>query len=550
MFHANLPARCRAPVVRPGAGSLRFAVALLLAGLLLRPAPLPAAAPTDAPPAPAGTARLEVGAGVLVGRREGPVHVFRGIPYAAPPIGARRFRPPRPAPVPDGTVDARRFGPACLQAPYPRSSVYWRPAEPQSDDCLTLNVWTRFPEPGAELPVMVWFHGGGLTRGSGSVPAYDGAALSGRGVVVVTVNYRLNVFGFLAHPALRRESPHRSAGNYGVLDQIAALEWVREHIRAFGGDPDNVTIFGESAGSTSVNVLMASPLAQGLFHRAIGQSGGRMGATAALRGSRRSPGAERLGRRFARSLGASGARDLRALPASALLDGGVAWDGPDLIEPLVDGWVLEASVREVFENGEQAPVPVIVGYNADEGTTLAGHRVPEDAQAWGARVRRELGSHAERFLELYDPVQDLREAFLASYRDRRFGWPMHTWARLTETARQPAWLYLFTHAPATDPPGALGAYHGAELRYVFGNLPDDATDGDRALSALMMDYWTGFARDGAPNDPDRPRWPVYTGGRRAYLEFGRFVAPGDHLDAAAMAFWEAVWADPDVDLEP
>ncbi|MCY3971868.1 MAG: carboxylesterase family protein, partial [Acidobacteria bacterium] len=267
-------------------------------------------------------------------------HTYLGIPYAAPPLGDLRFRPPRPVTPPRTPIDAIIEPPSCMQAPYREGSFYASPLVEVSEDCLYLNLWTAGDD-GDRLPVMVWIHGGALTRGSGSLPLYDGTALARKGVVVVTVNYRLGPFGYLAHPALSAESDQEVSGNYGVLDQIFALEWVRDNIATFGGDPDRVTIFGESAGAWSVNVLQASPLARGLFHRAIGQSGGFFDGLPVLRSSEDGS-AESAGEAFAKRLGIEGgdaAARLRELDAGTIL-AEASQQGAFATRPNVDGWVL------------------------------------------------------------------------------------------------------------------------------------------------------------------------------------------------------------------
>jgi para-nitrobenzyl esterase len=475
-----------------------------------------ATGPTDEPVAVIG--------GEVAGALDAGIAVYRGIPYAAPPVGELRWKPPQPVAAWDGVRTAGEFGPACMQAPYSETSFYRSPEQPVSEDCLTLNVWTG-AAPGAKRPVMVWIHGGALTRGSGANPVYDGANLAKRGVVVVTVNYRLGPFGYLAHPELSAESEHGSSGNYGVLDQIAALGWVQQNIGRFGGDPGNVTVFGESAGSWSVNYLVASPLARGLFHKAIGQSGANFGDMAPLSGGEGS--AEAEGVAFAKAAGAATLADLRALSAEQIL-ATFAGDGRGFrTRGNVDGWVFPKSVSDTFAAGEENPVPVIVGFNAHEMTTLtAASAVPQTREALLERVRRQYGEdRVDAYLAAYPAGSDADAAasYYASARDGLFGWQMREWARATTRKGRSAWLYYFTHEPEVEGRDGLGAYHAAEIAYAFDN--EDAagrtpTEADRRVADLVAGYWVSFAEDGDPNGPGLPEWPAYTLEDEAYQELG------------------------------
>ena len=288
------------------------------------------------------------------------VRVYKGIPYASPPVGSLRWKTPKSAATWEGVRKADAFSPACMQTPYPSSSIYHSEPEPVSEDCLYLNLWTAAKSPRERRPVMVWIHGGALTRGSGFVGVYDGESLAKKGVVVVTINYRLGIFGFLAHPELTRESDHNASGNYGLLDQITALEWVQKNIAAFGGDPKRVTIFGESAGSWSVNYLMATPLANGLFQRAIGESGAAFESVKTLAET------EATGVKFAKSMGADTIAALRAKPAEEILKSSAFASFP----PNVDGWMLPHDVYTIFAAGKQNDVPILIGSNADEAKSL------------------------------------------------------------------------------------------------------------------------------------------------------------------------------------
>ncbi len=472
---------------------------------------------------------LETPQGTLIGESDGGINEFRGIPYAAPPIGARRWQPPQPAPAWEGERMADSFGPDCIQSPYPENSFFYRPARLSSEDCLYLNVWTP-AEPEEPLPVMVWIHGGALTRGSGAIGTYDGSRLAGKDVVLVTINYRLGVLGYFAHPELVTESPSFSAGNYGILDQIEALRWVRDNIGAFGGDPDNVTVFGESAGAWSVHFLTASPLSEGLFHKAIAQSGARLDQRVELdRRTPAGPSAVSIGSELASMIGAPSLEALRAMPARALHE--AAEEAGFNTDGIVDGWVLTEQPYEQFVAGRQHPVPVLLGFNSDEGTTLgAAANAPDSSSAYEQRIRTRYGPLADAFLEVYPP-DDPRQAMLDAFRDSAFGWNMVTWANVTRQVDQNAWLYYFTH----HPPGGrddLGAYHAAEIAYVFNNvhtLRGQVDTVDRDLADAMSEYWVSFARNGRPEADGRPAWRPYRNDQRHYMEFAEEPKPGMDL---------------------
>jgi para-nitrobenzyl esterase len=418
-----------------------------------------------------------------------------------------------------------------MQTPYPEGSPYRSALGQVSEDCLYLNVWAPAKPARQRYPVMVWIHGGAFTRGSGETPTYDGEALAKRGVVLVTVNYRLGVFGFFAHPELAAESERQSSGNYGILDQIAALEWVQKNIASFGGDPGRVTIFGESAGSFAVNVLMATPLAKGLFHRVIGQSGGVFGAmTSAAE-------AGKLGEKFAAAAGAADLKALRAKPADDLQKVAAQWTAN---RPKVDGWLLPKDVYTIFAEGRQNDVPLLAGSNADEGTTLAPWPESGTAQSFQEQIKRRFPQHAEEFFKLYPAAtaEQARAAHYNSFRDQFF-WQMHTWAKLTSrTGRSPAWQYYFTRIPPGPLGQRLGSYHAAEIQYVFGNLnpqrPWEETD--HRLSETMSRYWVNFAATGNPNGKGLPEWPAYKEKNGVVLEFGVQVMarPNFHLEPLAL----------------
>jgi para-nitrobenzyl esterase len=490
-------------------------------------------------PVQAQEASLATPQGELIGSlsgRDPSIRVFRGIPYAAAPTGSRRWQPPADAPSWDGQRLATSFGPDCIQSPYATNSFFARPARPTSEDCLTLNVWTG-AQPDARQPVMVWIHGGALTRGSGATPTYDGTHLARKGVVLVTINYRLGVFGYFAHPELIAESPENAAGNYGILDQIKALEWVQDNIAAFGGDPDNVTIFGESAGSWSVNFLTASPLAAGLFHKVIGESGGRLDPRRSLQQ------AAEDGSQLAAAIGADSLQALRDLPADTLLE--AANNARFRTDGVVDGWSIPAQPFELYSRGEFNATPVLVGFNAEEGTTLGAlQRIPENDDVHIARARQGYGQLASEFLELY-AASDLRASTLGPARDAGFGWNMLTWARFASANQQPAYLYYFSHRPPGPNQDQLGAYHAAEIAYVFDNadtLRYEPTDADQRMANTMSNYWVNFARQGDPNGDGLPRWQPYSRAQPNYVELDGGAQPTSDLTPEVWDFFDRVWA--------
>ena len=467
--------------------------------------------------------QVRTAAGMLEGLDASGVRTFRGIPFAGPPVGERRWRAPAPAPTWTGVRRATAFGPRCPQGPIFGDMVF---RDDPSEDCLYLNVWTPARAADGPLPVMVWLHGGGFQAGSASEPRQDGERLSRRGAVIVGINYRLGVFGFLAHPALTREAGDRASGNYGLLDQVAALEWVRDNIAAFGGNPGNVTIFGESAGSFAVSALMGSPLAQGLFHRAIGESGAYFTAGPGTLALRPLGDAERTGVEFAKSAGAESLAALRATPADEILKASLG--GPMLrFAPILDGHVLPRDLFDVFAKGDQAKVPLLAGWNEDEvraGIVLGKMR--PTAKRFAEQVRARYGAHAEALLNAYPAATDGEavESAAALAGDMFVGFATWKWIEMhAATGRAPVYRYSFDRdipvAPGTTINGVaatardIGARHAGEIEYVFGtldSLPDVPwEEADRRLSDQMMAYWVNFARAGDPNASSLPSWPAY-----------------------------------------
>ncbi len=473
----------------------RFAAAALAMTVVI-PAP-PARAVDDDP-------IVRLGELVVQGRHDElpGVHRFLGIPYAAPPVGDLRWREPQPPQTrATSTIDAGEYSPSCTQVMRPESNVIFPsiPNERFSEDCLYLNVWRPSARPAEPMPVIIWIHGGGFMAGTGSSPMNQGADLASKGVVVVSLNYRLGPLGFLVLPELAAESPNRVSGNYGLLDQIAALKWVQEHIGAFGGDPGNVTIVGWSAGSASVNALQATPLARGLFHRAIGHSGANMNPRSGIWRVRTVAEANQYGRDYMKLMGASTLAELRALPAQQLADA-----PPKFWILENDGYVFPSEIYDIFASGRQIRVPVMAGAAADEWTLLG----PD--QGW---VKPSTPAEAAEAARLYAPAERPNGHATSDV----VLWQAREWVRLNAKAGvEDSYLWFNTHAPPAPPRPdgtAMGAYHGSELPFVFRtqrliDLPWTAAE--RQLSDTLSDYWINFVRTGNPNGAGLPNWPAYS----------------------------------------
>ncbi len=486
--------------------------------------------------------------GILQGVTAANVSAFKGIPYALPPVGTLRWRPPVPAIGWQGVRDASKFGPACLQPPAQPKDLYFDGVLPQSEDCLTLNVWT--PTGAKNLPVMVWIHGGSLVGGSGAEPMYDGARLAQHGIILVSINYRLGVLGYLAHPALSAESAQHLSGNYGLLDQIEALHWVQDNIAAFGGDPKQVTIAGESAGALSVIALMSSPKAHGLFAKAISESG-YMPAYAKLHEAAWGlPSAETAGATMATLAGARDAAQLRAVDLTALYLAGLksGWQP----EPVIDGVVLLRQFAETFARGEQARVPVLAGFNEGEIRSLLGlmPKAPDTQAAYAQDVRSRFGARSAAYLAVY-PGADPRADVMAALRDGLYGYAAQNLVRQQAALAQPAYLYFFRHSTPAERARDLAAFHASELPYVFGRVGPGAVLGpnwpqppptkhESDLAEAMMSYWTSFVRDGIPKAAGAPDWPRYMRQRHAYLDIDERPAVARDLMPAAFAFASAL----------
>jgi para-nitrobenzyl esterase len=486
------------------------------------------------------TSRVKVESGVLEGpaNSDRSVRVFKGVPYAAPPVGNLRWKEPQPPATWKGVREADAFGARCFQ-PSLFSDMVFRDAG-MSEDCLFLNVWT--PVTARQLPVLVYFHGGGFGAGSGDEPRYDGENFARKGVVVVTVNYRLGVFGFLAHPELTAESPHQASGNYGMLDQAAALRWVERNIAAFGGDPKKVTIGGESAGSFAVSALMASPLSRKLFRGAIGESGAMFSTGTGTLAAQPLATAEYSGVEFAAAAGAKSLAELRVKTADDLVR--VSSPGGQVrFTPIVDGYFLPDTPVSIYSQGRQSHVPLLAGWNADEvrmGVLMANPK--PSAETLAARLGAAFGDQADAALKLYPASNDeeaLRSAGdLAS--DQFIDYCTWKWIDLqVKTSKAPVYRYQFDRAvplPAGMPDrGMKGlAGHSWELEYVFGALDSKQAawqPEDRKTSEIMAEYFANFIKTGDPNGESLALWPAFGKSHEVmHLDAASHRAPEEHRD--------------------
>ncbi len=485
-----------------------------------------------ATPVQAAPPRVPTHSGVVAGTQEKTIAVFRGIPYAAAPVGPLRWRPPMPAPRWAGVRSATRFGHSCWQAVSPQGFGPWTheyvvPGD-ISEDCLFLNIWAPLKK-ARPRPVLVWIHGGGFNSGSGAIPIYDGAALAARGAVVVTINYRVGVFGFLAHPDLTREAGAAPPANFGLLDIVAALRWVKANIAAFGGDPAAVTIAGQSAGAMAVQELVSAPMAKGLFQRAIGESGLPRTLTPLAD-------AEAQGTAFAREKGASSIAALRALPAEALQPS----HGANAVRfvPVADGRLLPAGAWRAVSD-----VPMLVGFNSDEGSALGQDYGSTDAGKLQALLASAFGASADQAAVLYPAATPEQRAAANKQirRDQNLG-AIDSWAlRRAATAQQPVYTYLFTHVLPGADTARWGAFHSSEIPYVFGTLPAaperPITREDKDLSRLVSSYWLNFIRRGDPNGPGLPIWPASTVTAPMALHIDSRVVPEPLLPPAKLDLW-------------
>ena len=475
--------------------------------------------------------QVKVAEGWLKGTGENGLTIFRGVPFAAPPVAQLRWKAPQSATAWNGVRSAEHFAPSPMQQ--------GNPAAGKSEDCLYLNIWTPAKSDKELLPVMVWIYGGGFSSGSAADPWYDGSLLAHKGVVFVTITYRVGPLGFLAHPVLSAESKNQVSGNYGLLDQIAALKWIQNNIAHFGGDRKKVTIFGESAGGISVSMLCVSPLAKSLFRGAISQSGGSFGPISSItypgENMRDLKLAEEDGQRYLKNAGVSTIEELRNLPADKLPMGwgvGSSW-------PIVDGYIIPDVQCKLYDKGDHNDVPVLIGYNSDEGLSFSPGKTPRECID---AVKKRYGIFADDLLKAY-PVGDslvLRSARNLS-RDAAFGWHNYTWANLqSRTGKSKVYYYFFDQHPVrpeTSPEFDHGSPHAQDVSYVFQHLDTSnpqTSKSDLVISEAMGDYWINFVKYGNPNGGALPQWPAFTNKKPVVMYFSETPHTGSVPDAEAL----------------
>ncbi|MCW8850861.1 MAG: carboxylesterase family protein [Melioribacteraceae bacterium] len=462
---------------------------------------------------------VKVQQGLIKGVGENDLMVFKGIPFAKPPVGDLRWRPPQPTENWEDVKVTKDFAPDPVQG--------WGEPSSQSEDCLYLNVWTPAKTKGDKVPVLVWIYGGGFNGGATSVPGYDGTNLAKKGVILVSIAYRVGYIGFFAHPELTAESANNVSGNYGLLDMIAGLQWVQRNIDAFGGDPNKVTIFGESAGGIAVSMLCASPLAKGLFQGAISQSGGSFGPTRPTtypgENMKTLAASEINGKGFLTKAGVSSIKELRQMSADSLVRGGY---GKGLAWPIVDGYVIPDDQYKLYEEGKFNDTPILVGYNSDEGASFMRMTKPEE---YFESVQERFGKYSDDLIKAY-PVDknSLPKTARDLMRDAAFGWHTWSWAKLqSRNGKSKAYYYYFDQHPeyAEDSPQAgYGSPHGQEVAYVFNNLDSNnsqLTKTDFEISDAMATYWTNFTKTGDPNGKGVPDWPSFNEGSPEVMYFSQ-----------------------------
>lgn len=483
--------------------------------------------------------QVKVEGGIIQGTVTEDLTIYKGIPFAAPPVGDLRWKAPQPVEKWEGVKQTIDYAPAPMQG--------GNPASGKSEDCLYLNVWTPAKSADEKLPVLVWIYGGGFSFGSTSDPVHNGEHLARKGVVLVSVAYRVGQLGFLAHPELSAENPNKVSGNYGLLDQIAGLQWIQNNIAAFGGDPNKVTIFGESAGGISVSMLCASPLTKGLIHGAISQSGGSFGPTrpTTFPGENMKPlqQAEQEGVAYAEKVGATSISELRKMDADKLPMGmgmGGAW-------PIVDGYVIPDDQFKLYEAGNYNDIPVLIGYNSDEGLSFPAGRTPEE---FVASVQRRFGPFADSLLLAYPLTNnEVKRSARNLMRDAAFGWHTWSWARLqSQTGKSSVFLYYFDqHAPREEgsPQADHGTPHGVDVPFVFKNLDannPNTTQSDLEISEIMATYWTNFAKNGNPNSEGVTEWPAFTNEYPQAMYLGPDARVGSVPDEASLKVLDAYFA--------
>jgi len=485
---------------------------------------------------------VHISAGFISGTRNIQTNVtaYKGIPFAAPPLGPLRWKAPQPVKPWPGVRPCKAFGPSPVQVkPFPflmLTTEFLVPEKPMDEDCLYLNVWTGAVSENDKRPVVVWIYGGGFNTGGAAARAYDGEAMAAKGCIFVSFNYRLGIFGFFSHPDLTKESPDRTSGNYGLLDQIAVLRWVHQNIAVFGGDPDNVTIAGQSAGSMSVNLLLAAPLAQGFFHRAIAESGTLVSSNSFVTMPDLKA-AEQEGQSLAAGLKAPSLDQLRAIPADKLFYKTIRFFGP-----IVDGFVLPQSIPEMFAAGKQAHVPLLTGWNGDEGMVFT----VKTKQEYTDFLKDKFGPDAPFLLKFYPASTDeeAAESQLAMSRDRLIGLPHYLWAsKESASGNADVFVYNFTRKPPPlrDGDRKYGAFHTAEIPYFLDNLkmvnrPWEKSDYE--LASTLSGYWINFVRTGNPNGSNLPEWPAFNNRDKRIMILNEPLMAGAIPNSGALDFFE------------
>ena len=484
--------------------------------------------------AKAQPAPVKVNEGYLQGAFENGLAVYKGIPFAAPPVGELRWRAPQPAAKWDGVRQANKFAPEPMQG---GNSVAGK-----SEDCLYLNVWTPAKSPNDKVAVLVWIYGGAFNFGGTAEPTYNGEKLAKKGVVLVSIAYRVGQLGFLVHPELSVENPNHVSGNYGLLDMIAALKWIKANIAAFGGDPDKVTIFGESAGGIAVSMLCASPLAKGLFVGAISESGGSFGPTRTTtfpgENMKTLHDAEAAGEAYVKGAGFPSIASLRKVDADKLpAVRGLAW-------PIVDGWVIPDDQYKLYEAGKYNETPILVGYNSDEGASFSPPKTTED---YIAAVKNRYGKFADELIKAYPPgTGTVTKTARDLSRDAAFGWHTWSWARLqANKGKSKVFYYYFDQHPeypVSSPHAGYGSPHGQEVAYVFGTLDSSSlqtSKTDLDISDAMSTYWTNFAKYSDPNGSGEPKWPAFSAADPVVMYFSQTAHTGPVPGAASLKVLDA-----------
>ena len=463
----------------------------------------------------AQTNQVKTANGIVEGVKEkSGIYSFKGIPFAAPPIGDLRWKEPRPVKNWSGVLKADHFGPRAVQPPIFNDMIFR--SKGMNEDCLYLNVWTSAPSGKTKMPVLVYFYGGGFVAGDGSEARYEGESMAEKGIVSLTVNYRLGLFGLFSHPELSSESPHRSSGNYGLMDQAAALKWVKQNIAAFGGDPEKITIAGESAGSISVSAQMVSPLSKDLIAGAIGESGSLLGALPPVP----LKDGEQTGVEFAKSVGATSLADLRKMNADTLVEAASKF-GPFRFRMTIDGYFFPKDPLAIFQAGEQARVPLMVGWNSEESNYLSvmgNEKLTKEN--FEKAVQRLYGERSADVLKAYavGSDADVEQAATDLAGDRFIGFSTWRWAELqAQTGGKPVYRYYYSHprppiVSEKDKSRAKGAVHAAEIEYAMGNLSTNNvfawTEEDYNVSKIMQEYFANFVKEGDPNGSDLMKWPA------------------------------------------